>query len=83
MDNAEASEGRDCLDRGNEGHTCQGAVTGRPSHAGTGTIIWRCQAGHQAAAEHARQVQERYPDSSTPASWFDPTFAGERWNEDD
>ncbi|WP_087886607.1 hypothetical protein [Streptomyces alboflavus] len=83
MSETESGEGRQCLDRRNEGHACEGAVTGRPSHAGTGTIIWRCKAGHRAADEHARQVRERYPDSTSPPGWFDPSDAGERWNEDD
>ncbi|QCX75725.1 hypothetical protein C9F11_10225 [Streptomyces sp. YIM 121038] len=75
-------EGDWCIDSGS-GHACEGPVTGQPSHAGTGTIIYHCEAGHRAADEHARQVQERYPDSPVPPPGFDPTYAGERWNEDD
>ncbi|ALF01567.1 hypothetical protein AVU96_gp068 [Mycobacterium phage Snenia] len=28
-------------------------------------------------------IRERYPDTDIPPAWFDPTYAGERWNEDD
>lgn len=30
-----------------------------------------------------REVRSRYPDTDTPPAWFDPTYAGERWNEED
>ena len=74
---------RECLDRHNPDHTCNGPVTGQPSHAGTGTIIYRCDAGHAQADERARRTRERYPDSPTPPRWFDPTVAGERWDEEE
>jgi hypothetical protein len=73
---------RECLDHYNPDHTCTGPVTGQPSHAGTGAMIYRCEAGHEVADERARKVRERYPDSPTPPGWFDPTYAGERWDEE-
>lgn len=76
------AEPRQCLNRRRDDHTCQGFVTGQPSRAGTGTMIYRCQAGHDASEAHARKVRERYPDTDTPPGWFDPTAAGERWNDD-
>ncbi|MGW9069260.1 hypothetical protein ACWGQT_07420 [Streptomyces yangpuensis] len=77
-------EQRDCQDKATRtDHVCSGYVTGRESHAGTGTIIYRCAAGHRAAEEWHEQHLQRYPDSPIPPAWFDPTAAGERWNDED
>ncbi|MEU7146980.1 hypothetical protein AB0B15_02910 [Streptomyces sp. NPDC045456] len=72
-----------CLDRNTEGHVCDGLVRGRPSIAGTGTLIYRCPAGHAASARYKLEVLRKYPDTDTAPKWFDPAYAGERWNEDD
>lgn len=82
IDEDEMAAGRECLDRHDSRHTCRGPVTGRPSNAGTGTIIYRCDAGHEVSAAFARRVRSDYPDSSTAPDWFDPTYAGERWDDD-
>ncbi|MFI2616611.1 hypothetical protein [Streptomyces sp. NPDC018584] len=76
------TEPRQCLDQHKSDHTCQGPVTGQPSRAGTGTIIYRCAAGHDASEAYARKVRERYPDTDAAPDWFDPAYAGERWNDD-
>lgn len=73
---------RECLDRHKSDHTCQGPVTGQPSRAGTGTIIYRCTAGHDASEAYAQKVRSRYPDSATPPDWFDASIAGESWDEE-
>lgn len=69
-----------CLNR-QEGN-CVGLVSRRPSHAGTGTLITRCEGHHAKAEEKAQEIRERYPDSSIPPAWFDPTYAGESWDEE-
>lgn len=60
---------------------CQGPVEGRPSAAGTGTLIYRCTAHARAAQKQAEAIRSRYPDSPNPPGWFDPTTAGESWDE--
>ncbi|MFD7835657.1 hypothetical protein [Streptomyces sp. NPDC059761] len=76
-------ETRECLDKQSGSHSCEGYVTGRESESGTGTIIYRCAVGHRKAAARHAEIRERYPDSSIAPDWFDPTYAGERWDEDD
>jgi hypothetical protein len=73
-------EQEECLNRFEGG--CVGSVVGRPSEAGTGTIIFRCTAHAQVAADRAEEIRSRYPDSSTPPDWFDPTAAGETWDDE-
>lgn len=42
----------------------------------------RCEY-HQAKREEARENSlERYADSDVPPSWFDPSYAGEHWEDD-
>ena len=41
----------------------------------------RCEF-HQAKRLDASEKNREYM-SDTPPSWFDPTYAGERWSEDD
>lgn len=71
---------RECLDRHKGG--CDGEVEGMPSLAGTGTIIFRCDAHWDARFEEQERIDEAYPDSPIAPSWFDESFAGERWDSD-
>jgi hypothetical protein len=70
-----------CLD-GPEG--CTGEVCERLSRSGSGMRFPRCE-GHyieyaqRMDAVHAK-TRRRYP--ATPPSWFDPTYAGERWDDE-
>lgn len=50
---------------------------------GSSTKAWpRCDF-HQALREAAYEnSMERYADSDVAPSWFDPSVAGERWDED-
>jgi hypothetical protein len=76
-------EPRSCLREGNQGHTCAGPVTGRPSFAGTGTIIYECSKAQDESAAFNAEVRERFPDTDIAPDWFDADYAGERWNEDE
>ncbi len=71
-----------CLRDHGEG-TCRGAVTERPSFAGTGTPIPECEYHMADSYEKDEAHREVYPDSPNPPGWFDPTAAGERWDDDD
>lgn len=46
---------------------------------------WRCAAHQRRYEERMRpivaEVRRNYPDSDTPPDWFDPSYAGESWNE--
>lgn len=68
-----------CID-GPEG--CEGRVQFRstPDRSDLKTFP-RCEAHFElrlAAAEHTMELL-----SPTPPPWFDPAYAGERWDEDD
>lgn len=65
---------------------CEGPVLYRPALSGSGESYPRCDKGYD---EYVTRVQprmdairERYPDTPTPPDWFDPTYAGESWNEE-
>lgn len=60
---------------------CDGPVTTVTSRSGL-TTSHKCEAHQQALAEALAGIDERYPDSPFAPSWFDPTYAGERWDED-
>lgn len=62
---------------------CAGVVDFRPSLSGTGTPTIRCDAHWKARLEWQAQHDRAYPDSDVPPRWFDPTYAGESWNEPD
>ena len=64
-------------------NTCQGPVSTRLSYAGTGTPINECAFHMDESGRRNEEHMRNYPDSDQPPSWFDPTYAGERWNEDD
>ncbi len=61
---------------------CKGDVEARESLSGTGLPIPRCDNHWELRLEWQERHNERYPDSATPPSWFDPAAAGERWNDD-
>lgn len=46
------------------------------------TEIWECTYHSEQSLQRNRELNERYPDSPNPPSWFDPTIAGESWDED-
>ena len=62
--------------------TCNGPVELHLSTGGTGYSYPRCRGHYGRLLDRQREIWERYPDSDTPPSWFDPTYAGESWNDD-
>jgi len=38
-----------------------------------------CPSHADAFWEQHEETLRKYPDSATPPSWFDPTYAGETW----
>ena len=72
-----------CLD-GPDG--CTGATFPRPALSGSGVYYPRCDGHYGAYVERVQprmdEIRRRYPDTDTPPDWFDPTYAGERWDDD-
>ena len=73
-----------CLD--SRDSPCQGDVNLYLALSGSGMRWPRCEHHYRSYVERVQPqinaVRERYPDTDTPPSWFDPTYAGEHWDED-
>lgn len=70
----------DCL---NKGPDCRGKVEYRMALSGTGRSYPRCDKHWQERVDLEQTLREDYPDSPIPPAWFDPTVAGETWDEED
>lgn len=69
----------DCRSFGNG--DCTGEVFTRYSRSGMTSTV-RCD-GHESAHQDMLDgISRRYPDSPVAPDWFDPTYAGERWDDD-
>lgn len=68
----------DCIERGTT--PCHGTVEPRMSLCGSGTPFSRCDRHWDARLDREEEIRRRYPQHQ-PAD-FDPTYAGERWDED-
>jgi hypothetical protein len=62
---------------------CRGPVELRTPLSATGTPFPRCDFHWDKRLTLEDELRVNYPDSPIPPNWFDPTVAGERWNEDD
>lgn len=71
----------DCLDH-RDADECRGIVQYRMPLSGTGKSFPRCDRAWDARLKTQERLRQDYPDSSTPPSWFDPTNAGETWDDD-
>lgn len=61
---------------------CDGGVEYHESLSGTGTPIPRCDFHWDKRLEKQEEINRDYPDSPIPPAWFDPSMAGESWDED-
>jgi hypothetical protein len=69
----------ECLnDRG--GGTCRGPVEYRMPLSGTGRSFPRCELHWEERLAEQERIDARYP-TFAPSN-FDPSYAGERWDED-
>lgn len=71
---------RECINE--EAGPCRGELSFRRSAGGTCDIT-RCDTHWEERDEKMAQINEAYPDSPIAPSWFDPTYAGESWEEPD
>lgn len=72
------SEILECID--DHKSPCSGVVEYRMSLSGTGTPIPRCDKHWGERLDWQDEHNRKYP--VLPPSDFDPTYAGERWDED-
>ena len=70
----------ECL---NESDDCSGPVEMWHSGGASGRSWPRCTHHGEKRLYDREGSMEMYADSELAPSWFDPTIAGERWNEDD
>lgn len=60
---------------------CEGEVLYR--WPGYGERDWpRCEKHGEARVKREEEARERYPDSPCAPADFDPSYAGERWDDD-
>lgn len=72
----------ECLEWGVESSPCVGPVEYHSIDPGRAKAFPRCER-HWSERLAARENSiEKYADSDVEPSWFDPTFAGERWDDD-
>ena len=69
-----------CLDDHDEG-TCRGTVEFR-SVDGRGSAWPRCDFHFEKRLERRENSMEMYANSDVAPSWFDPSVAGERWDDE-
>ena len=73
-----------CLDEPDGyGLACRGPVQYHSTDPGRHRAFPRCQAHWDARLDRRENSMERYENSVTPPSWFDPMDAGEAWGPDD
>lgn len=70
-----------CVDF-NEQDQCKGPIEFHSVDPGRATAWPRCEKHWVKRLERRENSMEKYENSDVAPSWFDPTYAGERWNED-
>lgn len=76
---SEESEQLTCLDQRPE-NACRGPVEYRMALSATGKSFPRCDKHWDERLVKDEEIRRRYPEHA-PAD-FDPSYAGERWDED-
>lgn len=72
----------ECIERRDEAVPCTGSVESRPSLSGTGTPIARCDGHWEKRLDRQKEINERYaPFSDVAPAGIDPSYAGERWDD--
>lgn len=70
----------ECVDFGRG--ECSGAVVFHSVDPGRASAPPRCATHWTERLERREQSIEKYENSDVPPTWFDPTYAGESWEED-
>ena len=71
----------ECLDDRGEG-TCSGPVEYHSIDPGRQRAFPRCDLHWNERLDRRQNSMEMYADSDVAPSWFDPSYAGERWDEE-
>ena len=72
----------ECLGADDTTDVCAGPVELRTPMSGTGISYPRCERHFELRLDLQDRLSRDYPDSSQPPAWFDPSNAGERWDDD-
>jgi hypothetical protein len=75
-----SEESKECLRATHDAENCSGEITRR--FTDEGTPIDECKYHTDKSYQRREELKERYPDSPIAPDWFDPTVAGERWDDD-
>lgn len=78
----EVDEDMECLDARDD-DPCAGPVEYHSVDPGRQKAWPRCEKHWSKRLERRENSMEKYADSDVAPDWFDPSYAGERWNEDD
>lgn len=69
----------ECIEHGDD---CRGPVEFRMALSASGRPFPRCERHWLARLDVQDRINRDYPDSPIAPAWFDPSYAGERWDED-
>jgi hypothetical protein len=77
MHSTEECEHAKCMfhDSERESPKCEGPIEIHKNNA-------RCRFHSNKYWDDINQINRDYPDTNIPPDWFDPTLAGERWDDD-
>ena len=70
-----------CLDR-HAATPCRGPVNFHSTDPGRRPAFPRCDRHWDARLDRRKNSLELYADSAIPPPWFDPSIAGERWDDE-
>lgn len=79
---AEGMSAEECLEFDRNAPECAGAVELRDALSASGIPYKRCDKHWEARIRKQHELELAYPDSPMAPEWFDPTYAGERWDDD-
>lgn len=71
-----------CLQEGNPDSPCSGTVEYHSIDPGRTRAHPRCAKHWRERLQRRENSIERYENSDIAPDWFDPSYAGERWNDD-
>ena len=80
-DDADLHPRGQCMDERDDS-PCQGPVAYHSVDPGRATAVERCAKHWADRLDRMSNSVERYANSDLAPSWFDPSFAGERWDDE-
>ncbi len=78
-----STEPLECLDEHPDNSGCEGEVAYHTNPYSMSLKAWpRCVKHYDEYLTRMEGINQRYPDSPIPPPGFDPSYAGERWDDD-